>query len=114
MHSLLLLKKKIQFCILCTVSVYTLAYTLQRVFFMARKEFFKVSFKNTTKICSAVLGHSKLQAFSLSRKKPNATVKETNTRRKISQWLETKSSIGTRDVMFRAHGFLQEGLEKQP
>lgn len=58
MYSLLLLKNKTQFCILCAVSVYTLAYALQRVFFMARKQFFKVSFKNNTKICCAVLGHS--------------------------------------------------------
>lgn len=64
-HSLLLLQNKTQFCILCTVSVYTLAYTQCRVFFRARKEFFKVCFQNNAEICNAALGHS-LKTFHFS------------------------------------------------
>lgn len=55
--SLLGLKNKIQLCVLCAGSVYTVAYTWCRVFFMARKEFFSL-LPEKLWICHAVSGHS--------------------------------------------------------
>lgn len=81
-HPLLLLKNKIQFYILCTVSVYTLAYALRRVFFMAQKEFFTFLQEQHQNLYCCVGTLSKLQAFSLGRKKPNATLKEAKTNMK--------------------------------
>lgn len=82
MYSLLLLKTKTQFYILCTVSGYTLAYTLQSFLYGQKTIFQSFLQEHHQNLLCCFVTFPKIQALSLTIKKPNTTVQKAKTNRK--------------------------------